>query len=310
MPANDQVVCTLYEGDFHFGVAAMINSIVRGGFKGLFWVGNRGGLPPWTEQLKRRPDGLFEVGEALLGFESIDISRHFGQFKPEFMRRTIDKGIARRFLWYFDPDITIRCEWSFFERWIRFGVCLCQELTMANMAPNHPLRCEWLDLARSAGWGEPHHLQDRYYNSGFLGMNIERHNFLNTWRAAVLLANAAGVEQDQFQQGTRAQTFYTVDQDAMNIAAMYSDECLSTMGPEGMGWIPGGFIMHHTVGYLKPWRKKFLRSALMGDPPGHGDKHFFQCVEGPIYPFTPAKLSAMQFSVRCGAFLGRFIRRT
>ena len=76
---RNQVICSLFEGDFHFGLATLINSIVRGGFKGLFWIGCRGELPPWTRPLKRRDDGLFEVGEALLGFETIEGSRHFGR---------------------------------------------------------------------------------------------------------------------------------------------------------------------------------------------------------------------------------------
>lgn len=309
-PPCDQVVCTLYEGDFHFGVAALVNSLVASGYSGLIWVGNRGGLPSWTKPLPQREDGLFQVGKVLLGFETIESGRHFGQFKPEFISSIIDRGIARRHIWYFDPDITLRCEWSFLERWVRHGVSICQEYTMGSMAPNHPLRCEWIELARNAGWGEPWRLQDRYYNSGFVGMHIEHREYLETWKAAVRLANAAGVEQDQFQKGTRAQTFYTVDQDAMNITTMYTKVPLTTIGPEGMGWISGGFTMYHTLGPLKPWRKKFLPSALNGDPPGPGDKHFLECVGGPIQPYSPGKLRRLRRAARWAALIGRFIRRT
>jgi hypothetical protein len=245
---HDQVICTLYEGDFQLGVAALINSIVRGGFRGLFWIGNRGDLPPWTTQLTCREDGLFQIGDALLGFETIDSQRHFGQFKPEFMSSIVDRGIARMHLWYFDPDITVRCEWSFFERWVRHGVCICQDMTTSSMASNHPLRCEWVELASNAGWDVPFRQQERYYNSGFVGLDIEYRAYLDTWKAAVRLANASGVKHDQFQKGSRAQTFYTVDQDTMNIAAMYAPVPLTTLGPEGMGWVTGGFTMHHVLG--------------------------------------------------------------
>lgn len=310
LPSHDQVICTLYEGDFDLGVAVLINSIVRMGFQGLFWVGNRGKLPPWTTPLTRREDGLFQVGDALLGFETIDSNRHFGQFKPEFMSSTIDKGIARKNIWYFDPDITVRCEWSFFERWVRHGVCICQEITMGTMPSNHPLRCEWMELARDAGWGEPIRQQERYYNSGFVGMNIEHRTYLDTWKAAVRLANSAGVKRDQFQKGTRAQTFYTVDQDTMNITTMYTRAPLSTIGPEGMGWITGGFTMFHTLGHKKPWRRKFLRSALDGFPPGGGDKHFLECADGPIHPYTAGKLKRMRLSAQWATLIGRFFRRS
>lgn len=307
--SHDQVICTLYEGDFYLGVAVLINSIVRGGFRGLFWVGNRGHLPPWTAQLKRREDGLFEVGNALLGFETIDSARHFGQFKPEFMSSTIDKGIARKHIWYFDPDITVRCGWDFFERWVRHGVCICQEIIMGTMPSNHPLRCEWMELARTAGWGEPVRQQERYYNSGFVGMSVEHRAYLDTWKAAVCLANAAGVKKDQFQKGSRAQTFYTVDQDTMNITTMYAQVPLTTIGPEGMGFIAGGFTMYHILGHKKPWRKKFLRSALAGDPPVDGDKYFLQCVDGPVQPYTPGQLKRMRWSAQWATLVGRFFRR-
>ena len=305
----DQVICTLYEGDFHLGVAVLINSIVNGGFRGLFWVGNRGDLPPWTAQLTRREDGLFQIGDALLGFETIDSARHFGQFKPEFMSSVIGKGIARKHIWYIDPDITVRCGWEFFERWVRHGVCLCQEITMGIMASNHPLRCEWMELARTAGWGEPFRQQERYYNSGFMGMNIEHRAYLDTWKAALRLANASGVKQDQFQKGTRAQTFYTVDQDTMNIATMYAQVPLTTLGPEGMGFITGGFTMYHSVGRTKPWRKKFLRSALDGHPPSGGDKHFLRCAGGPLHPYTSGQLKRKRLSAQWATLIGRFFRR-
>jgi hypothetical protein len=309
LPGHDQVICTLFEGDFHLGVAVLINSIVRAGFKGLFWIGCRGPLPAWTGGVTRRADGLFEVGEALAGFETIDPGRHFGQFKPEFLLSVIDRGIARRHLWYFDPDITVRCAWSFFEMWARHGVCLCQEIVMGTMPARHPIRCEWMELARDAGWGEPLRAQERYYNSGFVGLGVEQRAFLERWMGAVRLANSAGVTPTQFQKGGRHQVFYTIDQDTLNIAAMYANVPLSTIGPEGMGFVPGGFTMYHSVSALKPWRKKFLRSALRGVPPSNGDKHFLKCADGPLRPYSPFRLMSLRMRAALAAFVGRFYRR-
>jgi hypothetical protein len=306
---HNQVVCSLFEGDFHFGAAALINSIVRGGFKGLFWIGCRGELPRWTAPLKRRGDGLFEVGEALLGFETFERARHFGQFKPEFLSSVIDRGIDRRNLLYFDPDITVRCSWSFYEMWVRHGVCICQEHTMGTMPQLHPLRAEWMRIAREAGWGEPARLQERYYNSGFVGLDIAHRAFLEQWIAAIRLANANGVAPNQFQKGSREQVFFTVDQDTMNIATMYADVPISAIGPEGMSFIPGGFTMYHSVGRAKAWRKKFLRGALRGLPPTHGEKHFLNCVDGPLHPYSPAALSGMRRRARIAALVGRFYSR-
>jgi hypothetical protein len=305
-PDNEQVICTLYEGDYHFGLAALINSIVRGGFRGLFWVGYRGELPPWTAQLQRRTDGLYQVGEALLGFELINRSGHFTQFKPEFMSTIIDRRIVRKYLWYFDPDITVRCEWQFFERWIRFGVCLCQEITMGMMPSNHPLRCEWMEIFRNEGWGEVVSQQERYYNGGFVGLDLQHRAFVETWKAAMRVAASAGVNENHLQHGTRAEVFFSTDQDALNVATMYAKAPLTAIGPEGMGWIPGGFTMYHTVGGKKPWRKKFIRSALSGNPPWNGDKHFLECAQGPIQPFSQAKLKKMRLAARLASLVGRF----
>jgi hypothetical protein len=309
LPENDQVICTLFEGDYHFGLAALINSIVKGGFRGLFWVGYRGQLPPWTSQLTLDADGLFQVGEASLGFEPLEVAGHFAQFKPEYLGSIFDRKIATKSLWYFDPDITVRCNWEFYERWIRFGVCLCQEITMGTMPSNHPIRCEWMELARRRGWPEPVHLEERYYNSGFLALEVEYRDFLEAWAAAMRLANAEGVKNDRIQDGTRANAFYSTDQDALNVAAMYSRSPLSAIGPEGMGFIRGGFTMYHTVGGKKPWRKKFLRAALAGDPPWNGDKHFLECADGPIRPYTAGQLKGIRRAANFGSLIGRFYRR-
>jgi hypothetical protein len=308
--SSDQVICTLYEGDYHLGVAVLINSIVTSGFRGLFWVGHRGELPPWTAQLKRREDGLYPVGEAMLGFESISDSAHFAQWKPDFMASLFDRGIARKNLWYFDPDITVRCSWEFYERWVERGVCLCQEITMGTMASDHPIRQEWIDLAREAGWGEPVRRQERYFNSGFVGLKIEDREFLGQWSRASQLAANSGVSQDLFSQDSRVRTFYGIDQDTLNIASMYADAPLSTIGPEGMGFVDGGFTMYHSVGGAKPWRKKFLRSVFQGVPPWNGDKHFLECADdGPIRPYTTSRLGSMRRHASLASLIGRFYRR-
>lgn len=308
LPQAQQVICTLYEGDYHLGVAALLNSLLRGGFKGLFWIGNRGDLPPWTAQLKRRPDGLFEVGQALLGFETLQTERHFGQYKSEFLSSIVDRGITQKYLWYFDPDITVQCEWSFFEAWVRYGICLCQDDGYGFMPASHPLRLAWAELARAADWGEPLHTYDRYFNSGFIGIDVAHRGFLTQWRTAVALARESGVQANQFQKGSRAQTFFTVDQDTMNMAAMYSDAPFSLMGPEGMGFYHGGFTMHHSITSPKPWRKQFLRRWLKGATPTKADQHFLECADGPIQPYTGAQLRRLRRSARLASLLGRFYR--
>ncbi len=309
LASDEEVICTLFEGDYEFGVAVLLNSIVQRGFRGLFWVGFRGALPAWTAGLSKTADGQFQVGEARLAFEVLESSHHFSQYKPEFMISLFERGIARDRLWYFDPDITVRCDWSFYQKWIRHGVCLCQEITMGTMPSDHPIRLEWINLARQVGMGDPVRKQERYYNSGFVGLEKAKIGFLQMWKSASRLADLAGVNQGHFLHQNRAETFYTVDQDTMNISTMYSETPFSTVGPEGMGWMTGGFTMYHTLGSMKPWRKRFFLEALKGDPPVGGDRHFISCADGPIQPYSAARLRGLRFSLKLAGLIGRFYRR-
>jgi hypothetical protein len=309
LPTHDQVVCTLFEKDFHYGVAALLNSIVKGGFRGLIWAGYRGELPAWTRKLPKLPNGLFDLGGASLAFEQIATGIHFTQYKAEFLKTLLHKGVAKKYLWYFDPDITVRCSWAFFEQWVQCGVSLCQDITCGTMPSRHPVRYAWIDLVRSAGWGSPVTEQERYYNGGFIGLGVKGESFLTTWQEALDLAYANGIQPAVLREASREQMFHFPDQDALNIAAMYSDVPLSPIGPEGMGFIPGGFTMYHSVGLAKPWRKKFLRAALSGIPPTNGDKHYLESCDGPICAYTPSRLRRLRLQASIAAAMGRFYRR-
>jgi hypothetical protein len=309
-PSHDEVVCTLFEGHYHLGFVVLLNSILRGGFSGLVWAGHRGPLPPWTSQLNKIGTGLFELPNgARLQLETIEPAVHFANYKPDFMLGLIQRGIAKKFLWYFDPDITVRCSWKFFEKWVTYGISLCSEVVNGSMLPRNPLRCMWAEAAANAGWGEPAVQQTRYYNSGFVGLDVKYSTFLKRWRDAIALAFREGTDLSAFMPGTREDAFYTVDQDSLNLSTMYGDEPISPIGPEGMGFVPGGFTLYHSVGAPKPWRKQFFRRALQANPPSNGDKHFLECADGPILAFTPSELKAKRRAATLGSIIGRFYHR-
>ena len=307
---DEQVVCSLIEGHYHLGFAVLLNSLLRGGFSGLVFAGYRGELPPWTAQLKQLEPLVFELPNgARLGFEEVSPTVHFANYKQAFMLQLIRKGIATRWLWYFDPDITIRCSWKFFERWVEFGVSLVCEQINGLMPERHPLRCLWVEAAMQAGFGVPVAPQTRYFNSGFIAVSVEYAAFLERWQRSMNLAAEQGTDMVGFMSGTRENAFYASDQDALNLTVMYGDEPISAIGPEGMGFVPGGFTMFHSVGTPKPWKKRFLRLAFEANPPSNADKHFLQCADGPIHPFTAAELKSMLRAAWIASMIGRFYRR-
>jgi hypothetical protein len=307
---SDQVVCTLYEGHYHYGLAGLVNSLVRGGFTGLIWVGYRGPLPPWIHQLQKLGELLYALpGGGKISFEALGTGVHFTNYKPDFLLHLIERNISTKYLWYFDPDITVRCSWRFMTDWIRQGITLCEEITNGTMPANHPLRLMWVEAARESGWSEPLAERNRYYNGGFIGFHVEQKAIASLWKSGLVFADSSGSSLNCFMKGQREDTFYIADQDALNLALMYTTAPLSTIGPEGMGFVPGGFTMYHSVGSPKPWRKSFLRYALRAIPPTNNDKHFLAMMEGPIRPYSPMTLRWKKLTCSIASLIGRFYAR-
>jgi hypothetical protein len=49
------------------------------------------------------------------------------------MRRVFDQFLQPEdILSYFDPDITIKCRWSFFEEWVQNGLALVEDSTFGK----------------------------------------------------------------------------------------------------------------------------------------------------------------------------------
>jgi hypothetical protein len=107
----------------------------------------------------------------------------------------------------------------------------------------------------------------------------------------------------------RSNPFLTPDQDALNMAAMSWNGCLSTFGPDAMGFAPGQLIAPHAVGPNKPWRRRFLMESVSGKPPRLVDKIFWQHAGHPIAICSRATLVIQRLKLAIAAFLGRFYRR-
>ncbi len=308
---DGETICTLYDGDFHFGLAAFLNSLVRAGYKGTVWVGYRGALPPWVNQLQR----LEGVGDEFLLTEQFRVvflllktEVHLANYKPRFMLDLLaNQARGCRYIWFFDADIFFRGTWSYFAEWQHRGIALCQDALYQTLPATDPLRHQWMDVASSMGLGEPRPL-NHYFNSGMVGVSTAWASFLELWQRIIEQAEKLGTDLRTFVVGSRELPFLICDQDSMNVAAMYTEHPLSPTGPEAMGFLPGRPIMYHAVG-PKPWRGSMLRRALAGETPGPAAKFFFTQVSSPIRLYSPWRLRAMRWDCAAAAFIGRFYGR-
>ena len=309
----NSTICTLFEGDYHFGVGALVNSLYKYGFRGTIWVGYRGSLPPWAKNLMENPEYKdCEIAEGcIVRFLPLTTTAHFTNYKPTFMLdilRKYDPGANQ--LFYFDPDIVIKCRWTFYEEWCSRGIALCQEIVNAYMPSNHPVRLAWKDMGEKEGFEIAREL-NQYFSGGFIGVRRDHASIIEVWKTLLDNVWKYDVDISKFSAAPdRSSTILSPDQDLLNLAAMITPDPLSTIGPEGMAFVPGGFTMAHAVGRPKPWRKKMLREAVRGKATTAADKEYLLNVREPIRLYTEQELVRRSFDARCGAALGRVMRRS
>jgi hypothetical protein len=304
-------ICTLFEGNYHLGLAAFLNATARAGYRGTIWAGYRGMLPPWLNQLKRAShdaDEYWIADQVRLVFLKLDTQLHFTNYKPDFMLRLLaDEARNCDYLWYFDPDVFLTAKWPFFAEWQRFGIALCQEVVDNIFPADNPLRQQWVEHASCIGFENPRPI-DCYYNGGLVGVPASSAGFLESWKSLIAMVATTGFDLRYLNEGNREQPFHVSDQDALNIAAMYSKFPLTTLGPQGMGFVPGGIMMYHAVGH-KPWNGSLLLRALKGMPPTGAAKFYFTLVDAPIRVYSPLRLRAKRIACSIAAFIGRSYSR-
>ncbi len=307
-------ICTVFEKDYHYGVGALANSLYHHGFRGVFWAGYRGELPPWAKSLKEgKGYQEFSVAEGCaIRFVKLDTRKHLGFYKPDFMSLLWESYCPEvEALFYFDPDIVNKCSWSFYERWVSRGIALCGD-SWYNVPANHPRRLAWKEFAESNGL-VCDRLLDYHFNSGFIGVHQSCKSILSLWQKLIELGEMAGYSylDDLYADSTYHRYPYLHgDQTYLNLALMASTHPLSTVGPDGMDFVPGGTLMSHaTVPNVKPWRKKLIISALEGSRPTITDKLYWRHSQAPIQLYSSTTLFWQRFAILCGSAIGRFIHR-
>ena len=312
METCSSAVCTLFEGNYHYGLVALVNSLYNNGFRGVVYAGFRGELPPWAKPVSERGEvSVFRVVDGLeIHFLRLYTTTHLTNFKPDFMLDVWDTHCPEsEQLFYFDPDIVIKCRWEFFEEWAEKGIALCEDVN-SPVPETHPLRKGWQELIARHGM-DLHFPTDLYLNGGFVGVDRRNRGFLDAWVKVLEVAEKeiGGLERGLFDKPDRTTSFAVPDQDALNIAVGIARAPLNLVGKDGMDFIPGGYIMSHAIGAPKPWNKKYIRRALGGSAPIMAEKEYWKNVETPLCLYSTPSLYWHHFRVRLASAIGRFIRR-
>jgi hypothetical protein len=310
-------VCTLFEGHYHYGVAGLTNSLYHHGYRGVVYAGYRGQLPVWastaSENVSISWPGCKTLNvntELSIHFLPIDTQFHLAHYKPEFMLALIN-GIAANDagIVYFDPDIVIKCRWAFFEQWMVHGVAMVHEVVSNDMPPTHPSRKQWEAVIALYNKTVIRQLSS-YINCGFCGVAKKHIEFLQVWKDVIHLAvNNFNQNPATFASFDRTSMFWSIDQDAFNIAAMCCNTPLSEMGPEAMDFVAAGWTMSHATGSPKPWKKMFFIEAFKGNPPTKPERIFWQHASGIIKVFNSSYVKYKLLCIAITSFTGRFYRR-
>jgi hypothetical protein len=305
-------ICTLFEGDYHYGVGALANSLYAQGFRGTIYIGYRGSLPPWIGIVTAncKPTEYTPVEGLTLQFILVTTEVHLASYKPDFMLRLWEEQCPDAdALFYFDPDIVVLCHWNFFREWVTAGLAICADIN-ASMPSNHPTRFRWKQLCAKHGLTVRRELE-AYFNAGFLGVRRDQMNFLRNWQHALEIARSIVGGLNQLKIRDENFLFFTPDQDAMNIACMLSEDEISPIGQDGMDFQygGGGRVMAHATGVIKPWHKIMLvETVVKGRSPSRADKAFYSSVRCPIRVFSSGSFLSRKVDLTLASAVGRYIK--
>jgi hypothetical protein len=295
-------VCTLFEGHYHYGVAALVNSLAAAGYKGTVWAGHRGPLPSWIvdrADFDRETNCLQVTPTLRLRTVELNPPVSLNYYKPTFMLDIFER-LARDAdaVSYMDPDMVVKCDWRAIEQWITpDGVALVEDVNWL-LPSRHPKRVKWQKFF--AGYGEtPVRPLERFYNAGFVGAARTQIDLLQTWRriCGIVAAHNRGPLR-QRRVGGPDHIFHSADEDALNFTLSLCTARLETFGPEAMDFAPGGQHLSHAVGAFKPWQGQHLRRSLHGEPPSVACGCFYRFAAGPLSPFSRAKLAKRRGEMR------------
>ncbi|MEO6734253.1 MAG: hypothetical protein ABIN01_23735 [Ferruginibacter sp.] len=302
---NEIIVC-LYDGKYHFGLAALINSLVKSDFKGIINAACRDVLPPWVNQLKLIDNNSYRVAnDVIIHFEMIETEMNLAFYKPYFILKTFQDYPLANKIFYFDVDIVVNAPWNFFTNWLDNQVCLCLDSSFEYVHSNHPWRKDWKKLANVPA--DFPSTETAYVNSGFIGLSRESIHLIEKWMMLTdRFAELGGSLKEFFQDGHIS---YKGDQDLLNAAITVSPEIkLSLIGKEGMGFTQPAYLMTHVTAKDKPWDKNYMKHLFKaGHKPSYSEKNFFNYCRSPINLFPEVTLRAKRVNLFLATVFGRLI---
>jgi len=318
-------ICTLFEGHYHYGVAALSNSLYKQGFRGTVYVGYRGDLPSWALKGKKEAVGIWEGAITLspvegiqLVFLSLSTTYSLTNYKPDFMLE-LWEGPAKNAdaFFYFDPDIVIDDSWSCFEQWVNCGVAVCEDVN-SPLQEFHPRRVGWRKYFSKYDISLNFKNQT-YVNGGFVGLLKKDILFLTTWITLQEKMGIAigGLENSIFSKLVYNSTIFKTegfqifdksDQDALNATIEVYNGSISFLGKEGMGFIPGKATMLHALGSDKPWNVKLILKAFKGRIPRFVDEYYWKHTDMPIIAHTKGEIWRKKIAIKISKFIGRFYK--
>lgn len=318
-------VCTLCEGHYHYGVAALSNSLYMQGFRGTIYVGYRGELPDWALKGKRESIGKWKEAITLTPIEGMQLvflplltNYSLTNYKPDFMM-DLWQGPAKdvQALFYFDPDIVVNDSWSCFEQWVNCGVGLCEDVN-SPLQEFHPRRVGWKNYYKNYNI-DLQYKNQIYVNGGFVGLLKKNISFLTLWiqLQEKMGESIGGLDKSIFSKQTYNSTilkmkgfqiFDKSDQDALNATIEAYKGTISYIGKEGMGFGPGKTIMTHALGSPKPWKSNYLLRAITGSTPRAVDVCYWENTNYPITAHSEWETIRKKTNINIAKLIGRFYR--
>jgi hypothetical protein len=301
----ESIVCTLAEGSYFQGAAALANSLVYAGFQGTVVVGYRGVPPQWLETLP--PDGMPGVytltPHVRLQLVEVPGAWHLNNRKAHFINSVLKNFADAETFYYFDTDIVITRHWNTFINWARKGVVLALDIADTYMSPHHVYRQAWRDLSVKRGFA----CRDvtGYVNGGCVGMTKAHAGFAEVWSSLMEELERDGADMQKMKNWDGPLEFSRMDQDVLNATVMATDTPIALLGSEAMGMFPwAGVVMPHAMFQKKPWLRNYIIDALRGFPPDRTHLAYWQFVNGPIYPFGRSARRLKQLQLKIARLIG------